>query len=125
MFLAFLRVRMLYLTRHSAYAIVQFLFLKPYFQGILLYFRLLLKKTLPPLLLPLLFLSLRQCKSVVDDFVLTGSPCDRGVFLYFWTMDMDLWVEFWKFVSKCFQVFTWPYVYISMKFQKGMYSNST
>ena len=41
--------------------------------------------------------------------------------------DMDLWVEFWKFVSKCFQVFTWPYVYIylSMTFQKGMYSNST
>lgn len=27
---------------------------------------------------------------------------------------MDLWVEFWKFVSKCFQVFTWPYVYISL-----------
>lgn len=49
----------------------------------------------------------------------------REIFLYFLDNDMDLWVEFWKFVSKCFQVFTWPYVYISMKFQKGMYSNST
>lgn len=49
----------------------------------------------------------------------------REIFLYFLDNDMDLWVEFWKFVSKCFQVFTWPYVYISMKFQKGIYSNST
>lgn len=54
-------------------------------------------------------------------------PSAKGdFFLYSLDNDMDLWVEFWKFVSKCFQVFTWPYVYIylSMTFQKRMYSNS-
>lgn len=41
-------------------------------------------------------------------------PAEGGFSVLFWTMIMDLWVEFWKFVSKCFQVFTWPYVYISI-----------
>lgn len=35
----------------------------------------------------------------------------KEVFCTLFDNDMDLWVEFWKFVSKCFQVFTWPYVY--------------
>lgn len=53
-------------------------------------------------------------------------PSSAEGFLYFLDNDMDLWVEFWKFVSKCFQVFTWPYVYISLwNFRKGMYSNWT
>lgn len=60
-----------------------------------------------------------------QNFCGNGKTSAEGDFLYFLDNDMDLWVEFWKFVSKCFQVFTWPYVYISMTFQKGMYSNST
>lgn len=35
----------------------------------------------------------------------------KEIFCTLFDNDMDLWVEFWKFVSKCFQVFTWPYVY--------------
>ncbi len=53
-------------------------------------------------------------------------PSSTEGFLYFLDNGMDLWVEFWKFVSKCFQVFTWPYVYISLwNFRKVMYSNWT
>lgn len=49
-----------------------------------------------------------------QNFCGNGGSSAKGDFLYFLDNDMDLWVEFWKFVSKCFQVFTWPYVYISI-----------
>lgn len=72
--------------------------------------------------LPFVFLINVNC---CQNFCGNGKTSAKGDFLYLLDNDMDLWVEFWKFVSKCFQVFTWPYVYISMTFQKGMYSNST
>lgn len=53
-----------------------------------------------------------QCKlHVVKEFCGSGKSV-KGDFLYFSDNIMDLWVEFWKFVSKCIQDFTWPYVYI-------------
>lgn len=106
MFLAFLQVKnAVFITRHSAYAIVY--------------------SFCCFLCLTFFFVSYCQCKLLSKVFVATEKKkLQREVFLYFLDNDMNLWVEFWKFVSKCFQVFTWPYVYISMTFQKGMYSNS-
>lgn len=59
--------------------------------------------------LPFVFLINVNC---CQNFCGNGKTSAKGDFLYFLDNDMDLWVEFWKFVSKCFQVFTWPYVYI-------------
>ncbi len=54
----------------------------------------------------------RQCKLLSKLLWQWKNFCYGRFFCTFLDNDMDLWVEFWKFVSKCFQVFTWPYVHI-------------
>ena len=63
------------------------------------------------------FILFCQCINYMSSKVSCKWKTVKGGFQYFLD-NMNSWVEFWKFVSKCIQVFTWPYVHIYENFRK-------